>query len=358
MLHAVIMAGGSGTRFWPESRRARPKQFLALSGERSLLQETADRCRPLIATDQMWVVTNAAYVGQTRAQLPELPPEQILAEPCARNTAPCIGLAAAAVLRRDPDARLLVMPADHVITPAAVFRECVTVAEHVLTTHPGASVLFGAHPTYPATGFGYIEQGPVVSDTEGRVFEVPRFREKPSRELAESFLAAGNYLWNCGIFMWHAATVRRLLAEFQPAVERQLKRLDEATTHAEWTARLKAEFPQMPSISIDHGVLEQASEVYVLPASFGWDDVGSWQALARLRGSDAEGNTLDGVCAPVATRGSILRSTPEHLIATFGIDNLVVVHTPDATLVTRRDDENGLRQIVSWLETHGYERYL
>jgi mannose-1-phosphate guanylyltransferase len=225
MLYLVIMAGGSGTRFWPESRRAKPKQFLTLAGERTLLEQAADRCRPWIPPERMRVITNAAHADETSRQLPELAREHILLEPCARNTAPCIGLAAWRLFEADPEAVLLVAPADHLIHPESEFQATVERAARLIERHPRASVLIGIEPAYPATGYGYIEKGAPLADEQGRASQVKAFREKPTLEQAGHFLATGNFYWNSGIFVWRAARVIELLQEFQPAIYAGLERL-------------------------------------------------------------------------------------------------------------------------------------
>jgi mannose-1-phosphate guanylyltransferase len=365
MLHLVIMAGGSGTRFWPESRRAKPKQFLALTGERTLLQQAADRCRPWIPTERMHVVTGAAYAAETRRQLPDLPPRHVLQEPCGRNTAPCIALAALHVSALDPDATILVTPADHLIRPESEFRATVERAVALLHDHPQSSVLMGIRPTHPATGYGYIERASPGADNLGTAFAVESFREKPAREVARQFLQAGSYFWNAGIFLWRAAGILQLIRDFQPEIHERLLRLRDCLGTPEWEAALAAEFPGMPSISIDYGVLEPMATlrdgkrpVFVVPASFEWDDVGSWEALPRVLGADHEENTISGPQCGLETAGCVIRTTPDHLVATFGISDLIVVHTPEATLIAPRDDESAIRKLVARLEENGYGRFL
>lgn len=364
MLHLVIMAGGSGTRFWPESRRARPKQFLTLAGQRSLLQQAADRCASWIPPAQMCVVTNAAHVDETLRQLPHLSRAQVIPEPCGRNTAPCIALAAWQIAEADPDAVLLVTPADHLIRPEHEFRATVERALDVIARRPRASLLFGIRPTYPATGYGYIERGAPAAVPQP-AFVVGRFREKPDEPTARGFVESGNFYWNAGIFVWRAARLVELLAEFQPAIHAGLQQMAARASTAGWPTALNEEFARLPSISIDHGVLEPlvargaANEgAIVLPASFEWDDVGSWQALPKALGADASGNTVAGACVPIDTTGCVIRSTPEHLVATIGLHDFVVVHTGDATLIAPRDDEAALRKLVALLEEQGYGRYL
>lgn len=357
MRHAVIMAGGSGTRFWPLSRQQTPKQFLTLTGKRSLLQATLDRCRPDIAAEQCWVVTNALQADATREQLPEVPREQVLVEPCGRNTAPCIGLAAIHVLRQDPEAVMLVMPADHVIAPPAAFRDALDRAVCLISRDPQRLVLFGVKPTYPAAGFGYIERGETLTG-EHDAYSVNSFREKPDAPTAEHYILTGGFYWNCGIFVWRADTILDALAEFEPAIHTRLQTLAGYIGSDDWSRVLADEFPRMPSIAIDYSVLERSHNICLLEAPFEWDDVGSWHALSRLHEPDADGNTIVGSHCGLDTRGCIVRSDEEHLIATFGVENLIVVHTPDATLVASQQDENALKRLVEKLSESGYERYL
>ena len=359
MLHAVVMAGGSGTRFWPQSRKTLPKQLLPLAGDATMLQQTVRRNVPLIPADRTWIVTNAVQAQATAEQLPDVPHENILVEPCGRNTAPCIGLAAIHLLQQDPQAVMLVVPADHVIQPTEVFQNAVERAVAVVEKSPQTFVLFGVPPTFPSTGFGYIERGEAWPDGAQGAYCVSSFREKPDRETAEKFLDAGGFYWNCGIFVWSAQAVLEALQQLQPEIHSRLMTLCESLGTAEAEATLEREFPQMTAISIDHGVLEKAQDVAVLEAPFEWDDVGSWQALHRLLGTDAEKNTIDSAHCGVETTGCIIRSTaPGHLIGTIGVQDLVIVHTPDATLVARKDDENAIKKLVSLLEEQGYEQFL
>lgn len=350
MLHAVIMAGGSGTRFWPQSRKQRPKQLLPLAGSESLIQQTAARCQPWIPPERIWVVTNARQIEATREQLPQVPPGNFLVEPCGRNTAPCVGMAAIRLLQADPEAEMLVLPADHVIQPDEVFQAACQRAASVLVQHPEGLILFGVRPTYPATGFGYIERGQPLADRADAIFEVARFREKPDAPTAADYLASGRFYWNCGIFVWRAARILQALAEYEPELSAGLRQLTDA---ADWSAAVDQVFPTLKSISIDYAVLERAQHVFVLEAPFGWDDVGSWLAVARLRGADDAGNTIDGPWSGVSTKDCIVRTTPDHLVATIGVEDLVIVHTSDATLVARKSDEDGLRKLVSQLEQEG-----
>jgi mannose-1-phosphate guanylyltransferase len=357
MLHAVILAGGSGTRFWPLSRRTLPKQFLQFGGDRTLLQQTADRCRACIPTERTWIVTGETYAAETLRQLPEWNREQVLLEPCGRNTAPCIGLAAMQLLAVDPDAVMLVAPADHVIRTDEQFRTSVEQAVAVVDQAPESLVLFGVRPTYPATGFGYIQRGTDWPDQPG-AFRVATFREKPDLATAQQYVAANEYFWNCGLFVWRAATILELLERHQPEIASRLQRLQAVIGTEKWNETLATEFPPMPSISIDYAVLERANSVAVVPAAFDWDDVGSWQALARLLPADADGNTIAGRFCGLNSTGCIVRTSAEHLVATFGVRDLIIVQTPDATLVADKRDENSLRQLIAELERRGLSEFL
>ena len=277
MLHAVIMAGGSGTRFWPQSRTKMPKQLLKLAGDRTMIQQTVDRCDSLIAGAQTWVVTNHAQVDPTCGQLPDIPPGNVLVEPSARNTAPCVGLAAIHTLRQDPDAVMFVMPADHVIGPADVFQNAARRAVELVKEDADRLVLFGVPPTYPSTGYGYIERGESLG-TDG-AYHVASFREKPPQVTAQEYIDSGRFYWNCGIFCWKASTILDELKQHEPEMYARLMTLGEAIGTPEYDDVLSAEFPQMNSIAIDRAVLERSSRVCVIEAPFQWDDVGSWLAV-------------------------------------------------------------------------------
>lgn len=359
MLHSVIMAGGSGTRFWPQSRRQLPKQFLHMTGNETLIQQAASRCQPAIPNSRVWVVTGAAHAVESARQLPDIPAEQILVEPCGRNTAPCIGLAAIQLLAIDPEAIMLVMPADHVIQPTEKFQQAVNQAVRMIEEEPSSLVLFGIEPTYPATGFGYIQRGAKMATQTCPMYRVQSFREKPNLLNASRFMASGEYYWNCGIFVWRAQTILDALKEYSPDIAERLERLQQAIETDRWQQALEVEFPLMPSISIDYAVLEKAAgRVSVLEAPFEWDDIGSWHALPRLLSSDREGNTFDGLCCAVDTEGCIIRTSDKHLIATIGVKDLIVVHTPTATLVADKRDEGALKKLIVEMEKKGLVDYL
>ena len=355
--HAVIMAGGSGTRFWPQSRRAMPKQLLKLSGERTLIQSAFDRTQPDIDPKRVWIVTNAAQAEATRKQLPEVASSHILIEPCGRNTAPCVGLAAIGLLKQDPDAVMVVMPADHVIVPPERFRQAVHRAAQLVDDDPSRLVLFGVRPDSPAVGYGYIERSEPL-DRETGAYRVASFREKPDRRTAQEYLDSGSFYWNCGIFLWRADTILAALQRYEPTIHTHLMSLSAHLGTQGWQTALEKEFPEMTSVSIDVGVLERAENLCVLEAPFQWDDVGAWSAIERLQQPDERGNTVHGRHIGLETRGCIVRSQDDHLVATIGLENYVIVHTPDATLIAPKDDENALRRLVEELRQSGYDRYL
>lgn len=360
MLHAMIMAGGSGTRFWPASRHVTPKQLLNLTGgQETMIQATARRLGDLVSSDRLLVVTNERLVEPIARQLPQLPSASLIGEPCKRDTAPAIGLAAALITLRDPEAVMAVMPADHVIQPDAVFQQSIRQAVELVEQDHRLLVTFGIRPTYPAESFGYIERGePCHAQSRFPVYAVRRFREKPPAALAREFLASGNFDWNSGIFVWKVRTILEALACHEPEMHGHVTRIAQAWDTEQREPTLRREFTAIKGKSIDYAVMEHAEHVVVIEAPFQWDDVGSWRALARLQGTDAQQNTLVGRALAVRTRNSIIRSTDDHLIATIGVENLIVVHTPDATLVVNADDEEAVREIVALIEQHGWHDYL
>jgi len=361
MLHAVIMAGGSGTRFWPESRAERPKQLLRLAGDRTMLQMTVDRLGNAVPQDRVLVATTAQLAPAVAKQLPELPPDAILGEPCKRDTAPCIGLAAMYVSRDDPDATMVVMPADHVISPDEAFQRAILYGATLVDERPKRIVTFGIRPTYPAEIFGYVERGEAMREAAGDGFptyRVRQFREKPKAEVAREYLESGNFYWNSGIFIWKARTIIDQLAEHQSEMHAHLARIADAHGTPDAQGVLEREFAAIHGVSIDYAVMEHAEDIAVVETPFEWDDLGGWQALARIRGHDEHGNTIIGRYLGLNTEGSIIRGQDDHLVVTLGLKDCIVVQTPDATLVANKHDEESIREVVRMIREQGWEEYL
>jgi mannose-1-phosphate guanylyltransferase len=339
--HAVIMAGGAGTRLWPLSRADRPKQLLdvvagADGAPHSLLAEAWRRLREVLPPDTIWVCTAARYADQVRAALPELRADRLVLEPVARDTANAVGLTAALVADVDPDAELAVVSADHVIRPVGRFADALRTAYEALATRPRSLITLGIRPTAPATGFGYVQRGAPTG--QPGVAEAASFREKPDRATAEQYLASGRYLWNSGMFVWRARTVLDALADHLPASAEGLARIVAAPAGSARDAVLAEVFPTLPKISVDYAVLEPAAtepgRVLVVDLDVDWLDVGSWPALARTLPVDGDGNAVQAMAVLVDSRRNIVLSDdPDHLVAAVGLADCVVVHTRDATMV-------------------------
>jgi mannose-1-phosphate guanylyltransferase len=358
MLHAVIMAGGSGTRFWPMSRQNRPKHLLPLVGHKTLIQQTAERIAPLVPAQRTWVITATDQAAEVRRQLAELPAELIVGEPCKRDTAPCIGLAATLIARRDPAATLAVMPADHAIEPRDELCRTIELASRLIADDPQRLVTIGIKPARPATGYGYIHRGAPLAGYDAAVFAVQAFREKPARELAEQYLRSGEFYWNSGIFVWSAQTILRELLQSRPAVHTAVTRIGAAWDGPERDAVFAREYEAVERISIDYAVMERAKNVVVVEATFRWDDVGSWGSIQRLLAATADGNTVVGMHCGLDTRDSIVVTDAGRLVATVGVSNLLVVQSGNAILVADKRQEESVKRLVELMSTQGFETYL
>ncbi len=357
MLHAVIMAGGSGTRFWPESRAARPKQLLPILGGRPMVTETALRLPPLVPPERTWVVTNRLQAEGVRAACPELPAGNVLVEPCARNTAACVGLAAVALRAQDPDAVMVVLAADHLISPLDEFQRALRAAA-AAAAEPGALVTFGIPPRYPATGYGYIRRGQELRRHEGlSCSAVDAFVEKPDLPRAEQFLEHGGYLWNSGMFAWRADTLLEAIDRHMPALGAGLAELAATAGGADFDACLERLYPGFESVAVDVGIMEQADGAVVLETPFHWSDIGSWKAVYDELDRDDQGNAAvfpaGGRLLAQDASGVLAYSSEPQTIAVLGLEDVVVVRTGDVVLVAARDRAEEVKAFTDRLQDEG-----
>ncbi len=350
--YAVIMAGGSGTRFWPLSRSDRPKQFLALGpDDRSLLRATAERVWDMLPTERTLVVTSEQLRGQVERELPELRAEQILAEPVGRNTAPCIGWAATHVKRLDEDAIMAVLPADHYIRETEAYVD--TLRRGLEAATHGDYVTIGIRPSRAETGYGYIEVG---AELDPGVFRARRFVEKPNRQRAEQFVANGNFLWNSGMFFFLASRILEAIDQHLPGLGQELQRYAEAARAGNEQALVQETYGGLPAVSIDHGIMEKVSAVSVVPGSFEWSDLGSWTSAWELAPQDEHANVLPEGAIAVDASGNFVAAPDGKLIALIGVSDLVVVDAGDALLIVPRERAQDVREVVAALRERGDER--
>ncbi|HVP60952.1 MAG TPA: mannose-1-phosphate guanylyltransferase [Myxococcaceae bacterium] len=351
-LYPVVMAGGSGTRFWPLSRKARPKQFLALATDRPLIVETVNRLKGLATPGQTYVVCGPVHARAVRRLLPRLPAANVLVEPIARNTAPAIGLATVQVQARDPDGVLAVLPSDHHVADVPGFQAVLRRAADVARS--GALVTIGIKPTRPETGYGYVQVGEPI---DGGAFRVRAFVEKPDAPTAAQYLASGDYLWNGGIFVFTARAMREAIARHLPELGAVLDRLAPLVGTPRYAAALRRVFPAAPSVSIDYGVMEKAREIAVVPGDFGWSDVGSFAALPEVRPADGDGNVVVGKGAVLVDSAGCVVVGSGRPLGVVGLRDMVVVDAGDAVLVVPRDRSQDVRAVVQSLKARGLGKF-
>ncbi|MFN8474716.1 MAG: mannose-1-phosphate guanylyltransferase [Anaerolineae bacterium] len=352
--YALIMAGGGGTRLWPRSRQGQPKQFLNIGTAHSLLREAFLRIQPIIPAERVLIITGQKWLEAVTAELPEIPLENILGEPEGRGTAPAIGLAAEVIARRDPNAILACLTADHLIRNQEGFREILLTAAGSACS--GRIILLGITPQEPNTGYGYIEAD-TASLNGGSTLRVLSFKEKPTPEVAEQFLAAGNYYWNSGMFVWSVATIRDNMGRFIPDTAARLARIADAWGTRTQDYVIEDAWPGIKNETIDYAIIEKADDVCVIPADIGWSDVGSWAAVFDVLPSDSWDNVIEGEYVGVDSRNNLIYS-PNKLVAVIGVEDMVIVDADDVLLILPRSRAQDVKQIVDELRAQKRTEYL
>ncbi len=352
---ALIMAGGRGERFWPKSRRNMPKQFLSLTDDgKTMIQLTVERILPIVDMQDIYISTNKDYAPLVAEQLPDIPKENILCEPIGRNTAPCIALGAAHIVKKYEDAIMIVLPSDHLIKYNKMFLSALREGSQ-LAEEKSSLVTIGIAPDYPETGYGYIKfKGDVCI---GTAFEVDGFVEKPTLELAKEYLASDEYLWNSGMFLWKATTILSRFKQLLPDAYDCLMEIKDAIGTSMEAEVLNRIFPTFPSISIDYGIMEKSKNIFTIPGTFGWDDVGSWLSLGRIRTTNENGNIINGNVLSINTDNCIIEGS-DKLIATIGLEDLIIVDTEDAILICDKTKTNDIKKVLENLKICNRNEYL
>lgn len=352
---ALIMAGGRGERFWPKSRKNMPKQFLSLTDDgKTMIQLTVERISPMVKLEDIYVATNKDYKALVLKQLPGLPEQNVLCEPVGRNTAPCIGLGAMHMAKKYDDAMMFVFPSDHLIKFNKMFIRTLHDACEVAEKDDNL-VTIGIVPDYPETGYGYIKFDSHI--TEGQAYKVDRFVEKPSLEVAKEYLTTEEYLWNSGMFIWKVSSILKNLQRFMPDTYKALKRIQDAIGTEQESNVLEKEFYGIQSQSIDYGIMEKAEDIYILLGTFGWDDVGSWLAVERIKKTNEFGNVVNGNIITVNSHNCIIQGEKK-LIAAVGLEDMIVVDTEDATLICSKDHAGDIKKVLENLKICNREEYI
>lgn len=351
MLKFVIRAGGVGTRLWPYSRQTRPKQFHAMAGDQTMLQQAVARIAPIAGVQDIYVSTGAGMEALVREQLPDLPEDHLIVEPALRNTGPAVALECALLEARWPGCTIASLGSDHYVGKPDVFNRLLTAAAEAANARPETLFTIGVKPTRAETGYGYIGKGEALcqigSDT---VYGVTEFTEKPDAERAQQYMDSGQYLWNSNMFVWKAATVLDLFRRFAPEIDRRARVIGAAATQGDWRQTLAREYPDMPNIAVDNAIIERAPSVATLAGDMNWGDIGSWAALTDVLDADADGNLLKGQIISIDARNSTAYGQPGKVIALVGVEDLVVVDTEDALLVMPKDQAQRVKDVLEYLQ--------
>ena len=358
-MYAVIMAGGKGTRFWPKSRERMPKHLLDIVSERTIIQETIDRILPLIPAENILIVTGLSHADELMKQAPQIPEENIIIEPVGRNTAPCIGLAALHIKRKSPDAVMVVLPADHLINDAARFCHLLSIAAE-MAGRGDCLLTIGIKPTFPETGYGYIEQGSLKATIKGEdIYAVKSVREKPALEQANAFLEKGGFYWNSGMFLWRVDAIVSAIEQYLPDIHEGLLRIEKSIGTDREKEVVDRVYRDIKPISIDYGVMEKADNVLLIRGDFGWSDMGSWDSLWEVSEKDENGNAahVQGLFVGVDAKNTLIHS-PRKLVALVGVEDLIVVETEDSLLICKRGRSQDVKKVVEILEVNNMKEYL
>ncbi|OQX83026.1 mannose-1-phosphate guanylyltransferase [candidate division KSB1 bacterium 4484_87] len=356
-MYAVIMAGGEGTRFWPKSRSKRPKQLLNIVDSDTMIQATVRRLKGLVDWDHILVVTTEHQRDALLEQLPLLSPENLIVEPKGKNTAPCIGLAATLLHKKDPDDVMLVLPADHRIEDDQVFQKTLRAAAQLAKNENGL-VTIGINPTYPATGYGYIQHQQLVANIDGiEAYNVKTFAEKPDIQTAKRFLQSGDFFWNSGIFIWKISKILQEIEDSLPELSTGLNRISKALGSEKEKDVIQKVYCQIKSISIDYGVMEHSRNVFVVKGDFGWNDVGSWEEVYKISPKDKHGNAVAGDAVLLDSKNSYIE-TNNLMIAGIGLEDMIVIQTPDALLICPRERAQEVRDLVDLMKRKKLDQFL
>jgi mannose-1-phosphate guanylyltransferase len=352
---ALIMAGGRGERFWPKSRKDLPKQFLSLTDDgRTMIQLTVDRILPLVQIEDIYISTNKDYKSLVLEQLPDIPPENILCEPVSRNTAPCIGLGAVHISQKYEDSIMIVLASDHLIKYNSMFLNALKDAAGTAEENTNL-VTIGITPDYPETGYGYIKFNP--NNNNGRAYTVDRFVEKPNLETAKEYLASEEYLWNSGMFVWKVSSILTKFQNILPKTYEGLMKIRNAIGTIDEDMVLNEEFSKFDAISVDYGIMEKSQDIFTIPGTFGWDDVGSWLAIERIKKSNELGNIVNGNVITIDSKDCVIEAEKK-LIATVGIRDLIIVDTADATLICEKNSAGDIKKILENLKICNRNEYI